>query len=247
MILEVFLATALGQTGYYTPQEAQSLFAQANDACAREDYPAAKEAYQKLLDHGFGGQDVLFNLGTSLLAEGDLGAAVLYLERARRAGGAAPDVEANLAVARSRQLDQVVGGPSEEPFLQRVVGATSAETVAWSFLVAWDLGLLLLLLRRFARAWRTTLAVAAWSALALAIPIGSLLAAHLYVRETVSDAVVIAKTLPARELPKDSAKVSFEVHSGLKLRLLERAGKFVKVRLPNGLEGWTELTGVAEI
>jgi len=76
---------------------------------------------------------------------------------------------------------------------------------------------------------------------------GLLLTAHVYVRETVSQAVVIAQTLPARELPKDSAKASFEVHSGLKLRLLERSGKYVKVRLPNGLEGWTDLNGLAEI
>ena len=90
-------------------------------------------------------------------------------------------------------------------------------------------------------------AVVAGSALAIALPAGLLLVAHMYVRETISEAVVMARTLPARELPKDSAKVSFEVHSGLKLRLLERSGKFVKVRLPNGLEGWTELDGVAEI
>jgi len=245
-MIAAVLAAILAQGSYYTAEEAQSLFSQANDAYDREDYATAREGYQKLLDHGFGGPDVLFNLGTNFLAQGDLGAAVLYLERARRAGGAS-DVDANLALARSKQLDQIVGGPSEDPFLQRVVAATSENALAWLFLAAWDLSLLLILLRRFVSSRRILTAVVAGSALALALPTGLLLVAHIYVRETISEAVVMARTLPARELPKDSAKVSFEVHSGLKLRLLERSGKFVKVRLPNGLEGWAELDGVAEI
>jgi len=247
MIAGMLLAAVLAQSAYYTPEEAQSLFSQANDAYDREDYAEARDAYQRLIDHGFGGADVLFNLGTTYLAQGDLGAAVLYLERARRAGGLAPDVEANLAVARCKQLDQVVGGASEEPFVQRVVAATSADAIAGLFLVTWEVGLTLLILLRFARRRRTLIAVAGICLLALAIPVSLVLAAHVYVRETTSDGVVMAKTLPARELPRDTAKVSFEVHSGLKLRLLERSGNFVKVRLPNGLEGWTEQSGVVEI
>ncbi len=241
------LAIVLAQSSYYTPDEAQSLFAQANDAYDREDYAGAREGYHKLLDHRFGGPDVLFNLGTTCLAQGDLGAAVLYLERARRAGSSAPDVDANLALARSKQLDQVVGGPAEEPFIQRVVSASSGDAAAWLFLAAWDATLLLFLVLRFARGPRTLTMVAALAALALAVPSGLMLAGQVYVQENLSEAVVMAKTLPARELPKDSARVSFEVHSGLKLRLLEHSGKFVKVRLPNGLEGWTEASGVAEI
>jgi hypothetical protein len=242
------LAVALVQSSYYTADEAHSLFAQANDAYDREDYAGAREGYQKLLDHGFGGADVLFNLGTTCLAQGDLGGAVLNLERARRAGSSVPDVEANLALARSRQLDQVVGGAAEEPFVERVVAATSGDAVAWLFLAAWDGSLVLFLLMRLAaRALRVLTMVAAIVLLAIAVPSGLTLAAQVYVQENLSEAVVMAKTLPVRELPKESGRVSFEVHSGLKLRLLGHSGKFVKVRLPNGLEGWAEESGVAEI
>ncbi len=248
MMRAILLAVVLAQSSYYTPEEAQSLFSQANDAYDREDYASAKDGYQKLLAHGFGGPDVLFNLGTTFLAQGELGEAVLYLERARRAGNSAPDVDANLAVARSRQLDQVVGGPAEEPFLQRLVLVTSSETAAWIFLVAWDLGLVLLLILRFFRTGRRSWVAALTIALlALSLPSGLLLMSHVYVRETVSDGVVIAKTLAARELPKEASKISFEVHSGLRVRLLESSGKFIKVRLPNGLEGWMEKEGIAEI
>lgn len=246
MIAGLILASLLAQ-GYYTPQEAQAVFKQANEAYDRGDHASAKQGYQQLLAHGFEGADLLFNLGTTCLAAGDLGEAVLYLERARRATGSTGDIDANLVLARSRQLDQVVGG-AEEPFIQRLVVATSGEIAAWWLLVTWLGFFVLLLARRLLRpgrrAWAGGLAALL---LVSSLPAGLLLAAHVYVRETVFEGVVIAKTLAARELPADSAKVSFEVHAGLKMRLLEVAGKFVKVRLPNGLEGWAERDGLAEI
>ncbi len=243
----VLLAAVLGQ-GYYSPEEAQALFSQANEAYTREDYTAAREGYEKLLNRGLGGPDVLYNLGTTYLAQGDVGRAVLSLERAKRQGGQAPDLEANLAMARARQLDKVEGPAAEDPFLIRVVDATDGQMVAWGFLGAWVFGLAMLLLFRFLRPGRRAWAavVAAFS-LIMALPVGALLAAHVYVEETVNEAVVLAPRLVAREFPRDNAKVRFEVHPGLKVRLLEDTGRFVRIRLPNGLEGWTDREGVAEI
>ncbi len=247
MISALALSLVLSQ-GYFTPEEAQALFTQANEAYYREDYAAAEQGYQKLLTRGLGGADVLFNLGTSYLAQGKLGEAVLYLERARLAGGRAEDVEANLAVARAKQIDQVVGAQAADPFLRRVTLAVPESVITWLFLGAWVLGFAGLCARRLivgsSRSLATALAVAG---LALAVPTGAVLAAHVYVDQTLEEAVVVAGTLPARELPKPSAKISFEVHAGLKVRLLESSGRFVKIRLPNGLEGWAEREGVADI
>lgn len=244
----LWLVASLALAQYYTPEEAQALFQQANDAHYREQYGEAQKLYERLLERGYGGPDVLFNLGTAYLAEGKLGEAVLYLERARRAGGRSEDIEANLAVARSRQLDQVVGSHADEPFLQRLAAATPEPLVSWAFLSSWCGGLGLLFASRFFRPGRRALPVAVGSlALLAALLLGGLVAAHAYVARTVHEAVVLADSLKVRELPKDGGKVSFEVHAGLKVRLIEDSGRFVKIRLPNGLEGWTEKEGVAAL
>lgn len=233
---------------YYTPEEAQALFQQANDAYYREQYGEAQKLYERLLERGYGGPDVLFNLGTAYLAEGKLGEAVLHLERAKRNGGRSEDIEANLAVARSRQLDQVIGAGADEPFLQRLAAATPEPWVSWAFLVSWCGGWGWLLLSRFFRPGRRALSVALGSlSLLAALLLGGLVAAHAYVARTVQEGVVLAGSLKVRELPKDGGKVSFEVHAGLKVRLIEDSGPFVKIRLPNGLEGWTEKKGVAAL
>jgi hypothetical protein len=33
----------------------------------------------------------------------------------------------------------------------------------------------------------------------------------------------------------------------LKVRVMEETGRYVRIRLPNGLEGWAEREGVSEI
>ncbi|MFL5346893.1 MAG: SH3 domain-containing protein [Hyalangium sp.] len=243
----ILVATLLGQS-YYTPEEAQALFTQANEAYTHEDYKAAQEGYEKLLSHGQGGPDVLYNLGTTYLAQGDLGHAVLSLERAWKEGGRAPDLEANLALARAQQKDKVEGAAVEEDFVTRLVRATPGVAVAGVFLASWAAGFLLLLLFRFLKpGHRTWVGVLAAFSLIVALPTGALLAAHVWVERTVHEAVVLSKTMVAREFPKGDAKALFEVHAGLKVRLLEDTGRYVRIRLPNGLEGWTEREGVAEI
>jgi len=246
-ITAMLAAMLLGQ-GYYTPEEAQELFTQANEAYAREDYATARDGYEKLISHGQGGPDVLYNLGTAYLAQGDLGRAVLALERAWKQGGRAPDLEANLALARAQQKDKVEGAAVEEDFLTRLVKATPGAIVGGVFLGSWTAGFGLLLLFRFLRPGRRSwAAVLAGLALTVAVPSGALLAAHVWVARTVREAVVLSKVMDVREFPKEGAKTPFQIHEGLKIRLLEEAGRYVRIRLPNGLEGWTEREGVAEL
>jgi hypothetical protein len=246
-ITAILVATLLGQD-YYSAEEAQALFQQANEAFYKQDYTAARDGYEKLLSRGFGGPDIHYNLGTTYLAHGNVGHAVLAFERARKAGGEGPDLEANLALARARQLDKVVGTELEETFPQRVAAATPGNLVAWLFLGTWFAGFLFLFLFRLLRpGQRTWAAVVGILLLTASVPSGAVLAAHIWVHETLHEAVVIAPTLHAREFPRDEAKVSFEVHPGLKVRVMEETGRFVRIRLPNGLEGWAERKGVAEI
>jgi hypothetical protein len=240
----LLLALALSQSSY-SAGEARAIFTEGVEAYGRDDTAGAESAFRKLVDHGLGGTDVNYNLGTACLAQGKLGDAVLYLERARREGGGA-DVDANLAIARGRVVDQVVGAGSDEGVVSRVVAATTSGGAAIAFLVPWCAGFLLLLVGRLRGLTRST-AAGALLLLALALPGGALLLAHVVFHQTVHEAVVLAKTLPVRETPEPTSKVAFELHAGSGVRLLASSGPFVRVRLPNGLEGWAEERGVARI
>ncbi len=230
----LLLSLMLSQMSY-SPAEARGIFAEGVEAYGRDDPASAEVAFRKLLEHGMGGPDVEYNLGTAELAQGKLGEAVLFLERARRQGGGS-DVDANLTIARGRVVDQVVGASAEEGMASRVVAASSATAAAVAFLIPWGLGFLLLLL------WRVRP-----SQMTAAAGVLLLLLALFVVSQTVQEAVVLAKTLPVRETPEAASKVAFELHAGSGVRLLAASGPFVRLRLPNGLEGWAEQKYLARI
>lgn len=244
MITSVVLALFLAQ---YTPQEAQSVFVEANDAYYRGDFNAASERYLKLLEAGLGGADVLFNLGTSELAANRLGPAVLYLERAAKLSDD-DDVNVNLAVARQRQVDQVVGDEVSVPFTQRLAAAMDEKVVAIAFLVTWWLGFIVLWFtwRRLPGS-RLIPGLVAAVLLVVGASLGGALGIAANVRENVIEAIVQPSSAQVREFPGDTARVAFEVHAGLKVRIMETSGRFVRVRLPNALEGWTEKEGVVPL
>ena len=235
--MNALLVSLLLAQSYYTPQEAQSLFQEANVAYSKGDFAGARERYERLIEHGQGGADVLYNLGTAALAEGKLGPAVLSLERARRAGGAEVDVDGNLGVARARQLDQVAGETTEEPLSSRIAEAVPRLPVTAAFVTLWAAGWLLLVAARRVRGLRV---LGILVLLLGAVPSGFLLLAHVVAEHAVLQGVVMAPVVSARELPSADAKISFEAHAGLKVQLLQNVGDFVHIRLPNGLEGWTE-------
>lgn len=242
--LSLALALTLTQ---YTAQEAQSLFVEGNDAYYKGDYPGARERYEKLLNAGLGGPDVLFNLGTTHLAAGELGPAILYLERAYRLSDD-DDIGANLAVARQRQVDQVVGEETAVPFTQRLAAATDGRIVGAAFLVVWWLGFALFWVTwRREAGTRVLLGLVTAFVLVVGVALGATLAIHEWVRATVVEAVVLPDSAMVREYPGEAARVSFEVHAGLKVRIMETSGRYVRVRLPNALEGWTEKEGLVSL
>jgi hypothetical protein len=248
MTLALVTALALSQA-YYTPEEAAQVFEEANAAFYKDppDFEAAEAGYLKLIEHGHAGADVLFNLGTTYLAAGDLGRAVLYLERARKLSRA-DDIEANLAMAHQQQGDKVVGATTSEPFLERVSDASDERVTSWLALVSiWLTFALVLLFRRMAPGTRLSVALGIAVCAVVATTTSALTAVDAYVTESFVEGVVMPPTARVREFPGDAAKIAFEVHAGLKVRVMEQSGKFVRIRLPNNLEGWTEREGVVEL
>lgn len=233
----LLLSAVLAQ---YTPQEAQAVFAEANAAYYERDAGVAEQKYEKLLAQGQGGPDVLFNLGTACLAQGKLGKAVLYLERARRLS-TDDDIEAQLALAKQAQLDRVLGDTGEAPFVQRLAATLDGDLIAAAVLaLVWLTFLVWLWWRRGDGGPRVVPALVLAGVALLALAAVGGLAAEVYVSHTVKEAVVMQDTVQAKEFPGEQARTAFEVHAGLTLRVMETQGSYTRIRLPNALEGWVE-------
>ena len=205
----ILVATLLGQA-YYTPEEAQALFAQANEAYTREDYTAAREGYEKLLSHGHGRPGRALQPGHHVSGAGRPGPrgarAGAGLEGGRPRAGPGGEPLAGPRAAEGQGGGRGGGGGLRDALVRGHAGRRSSAGRSWARgSSASGCCCCSGSSRPGRRSWAAVLAALA---LLVALPSGGLLAAHAWVDRTVHEAVVLSPTLVAREFPKGDAKVA---------------------------------------
>ena len=218
-----------------------------NDAYLRGDYAGAVAAYEQIDRQQVASSELTFNLGNAYYRRDALGRAMWAWERTLALDPDHDDARYNLErarkVAESRVHDKLEGA-DRDPAWIRLVGQLTESTEAWLFVVLY-LGFFAALLLRL-RARRLNAAdeghAAAWGALAAILGVCALLAGALLVGRAAIARVPFGVILPDHVAVKEGAdanyKTTFEIHAGLRVRLLERDQDWVRVRLANGLEGW---------
>lgn len=217
-------------------------FRRANQDYFRGDFAAAAGGYRRVVDLGVASADVYYNLGNAELRAGRIGPAIWSYERARALAPGDDDVVWNLAAARrqaeTRWRDRL-RGESVEPWWARLVMVAFGPAVPPAFAGAWCGVFAALLLRRVSRGMvRAGLAVAAGLLGVAALVLGLVWGGRAMHDRLVRRAIVLPDEVAAAEGPDERARVTFRVHGGLDVRIVDRDGPWLRVRLPNGLEGW---------
>lgn len=213
------------------PAGAEAFAKQAEQAYLARDYATAEKWYVAAINQGAESADLEYDLGTAAAQAGDMGQAVLHLERALKLSPWDGDARENLSRIREKRVDKVVGQDLGDSPLQRLLHGLPVAELSWAFAVLWVLGFLLLALRRA----RGLAIVGA----AIALACGGLAWAADRA-DAIPFAVVTAPVAQVRSGPDPKLPTSFEIHEGLKVVLENREAGYVRVRLANGLEGWVE-------
>jgi hypothetical protein len=212
-----------------------------NEAHLRGDYAAAAAAYEQLDRQHVVSEDLYYNMGVTYFREGRLGKAIWAFERALVV--APDDEDARFNVAQTRKLaDQrahdKLEGAEREPLWIRVVTYFGPGTQVGLFCTLY-LGCFALLFIRRKLAPDSRLAV---STAAAVLGASALLAGLLVLGRMNLDrlpfAVVLPDTVAVKEGADSNFRTSFQVHGGLRVRVLEREHDWARVRLANGLEGF---------
>ena len=224
----------------------ERLWQQAHAAYDAGDYPRATAAYRQILrvrpDAGW----VLFNLGNSLLRDGDLGPAVAaYRQSAARLPRQA-DVQANLAYARQRGLD-AASVPETAAVWRRIFfwhfGMNSSELLVLtglSNLLFWGL-LAWRRLRRVGEAVR----LGSWVAGAALLALGaSTLLRRLHPEQV---AVVVPAEIEVYSGTDRATVVRFRLHAGTEMWVRDVHEGWVRVQLGDDKEGWVAATDVVRV
>ncbi|HEX2657787.1 MAG TPA: tetratricopeptide repeat protein [Polyangia bacterium] len=218
----------------------------ANDAYLRGDYAAAVSAYEQL-DRQVVSSELAFHLGNAYYRKGQLGPAIWSWERALALDPDQDDARYNLEQARkvaATRVQDKIEGADREPAWMRLVSLLpgTSEVGLFAALYLAFFGALALRLRARRAGGSDDGHAAAWTAVAAILGVTVALAAALLVGRLAMNRLPVGVVLPDQVAVKEGAdanyKTSFDVHAGLRVRLLEHDQDWVRIRLANGLEGW---------
>ena len=232
--------------------QAGPLWEQANEFYAQAMYDSAAFLYEDLLEEGFAGFDLEYNLGNAYFKLGELGQAILHYERAQEYDSRNKDLVHNLELAYLRQPDREIT-PLPENVFQRIwksmVGVFSASK--WGFLTIAFFWLGVLGMGLFWFSVDLSYRKLGWFAAITAFVIGalSLLLGWGQHNLELSDrhAIIMEPSAVIKSAPSESATNLYILREGFKLRITDETTSWTEVTLADGNVGWIPSEVLEEI
>jgi tetratricopeptide (TPR) repeat protein len=210
-------------------------------------YAEAAQTYEQLVAGGVQDSTVFYNLGNAYYQQGDIGRAILNYERAQRLTPRDDDVQANLALAREKIVDQY--GADDALLNQLTVWARSWLTLnemAVAALGLWLLlgGFILLYRRKNSTLVKGLLGVTAVLFLGGLFSLGT----RLYVESNRPVAIVVVAETAVASGPGEQYPTQFTLHSGASVAILDERPNWTRITLPGDqLQGWVAAGAVTAV
>ena len=215
------------------------------------EYEQAIEEYRKLVDEGYLGASLFYNLGNSYYRIGKIGLAILYYEKALNLSPSDEDIKHNLNFAQLSTVDRIQPLPAFFLFewWEGILGSFSENGWAYIVFILYLLVIIIAASYFFTRSIRQQKlilfsGVATLFILALAV---SLLVVKMNRDATVKSGVVVEQFVTVKSSPDPKSTDAFVIHEGLKVNLEDKLDEWVKVRLADGKVGWIENNYVEQI
>ena len=237
----LFLAL-LGTLLTASAQTATDEFERGNSFYRDGKFDQAAGAYEAILNQGVATPAIYFNLGNSYYRMGKTAPTILAYERALRLRPNDPDIKHNLDLVNLKTLDRIE--PLPELFfidwLRTVSSFVPLHTTIWLFALGWllmfgCLAALYVVSNFTALRFLRTITIAAMIAL---IPVSILLVTQIADSRTRNDAIVTTTVATAKTSPDSQSLDAFVIHEGLKVKLSDAVGDWVKIVLADGKIGW---------
>ncbi len=205
-------------------------------------YEKAAETYEKLVATGKVAPEVYFNLGNSYYKTGNLAAAVLNYERAKRLRPSDPDISYNLRMAYLNTIDKIEPVPQlfYEKWWDDFVNEGSINTRALItillFWMAFAVAAVYLFSNRVAIK-KTTFFLTILLVLSGTFTCFLTYMQHHHLKQHQA-AVIFAVSAYAKSSPDDKSANLFLLHAGTRIEVLDELQGWKKIRIANGNEGW---------
>ncbi len=231
-------------------QPPEQLYQQGNLLYQQGNVEQAKETYESIVHEGYVSGELFYNLGNAYYKTGNIAKAILNYERALRLMPQDDDLRHNLQLANLMITDRI--DPVPRLFIwdywDDIKNAFSLRSITWVtylgyLVVIGSLGLVVLA-RTYAMRKIGVIVTAAGVlvfAFVLMIFVGKISDAR-----RTDEAIVMASIATVKNSPDPKSSDAFVLHSGIKVKVTDRVGEWIKVRLVDGKVGWLE-AGDAEL
>jgi tetratricopeptide (TPR) repeat protein len=225
-------------------QDPDRIFDQANVLYQQGKFEEAGRAYESLIQNGYSGGEVFYNLGNCYYKRGILPKAIIYYERARRVMPNDDDLQHNLQLANLMITDKIDPTPRlfVWEFWDGVKDAFSLRGITWlgyGVFVCLAASVMGFVLARSFRAKKAALLAGIGSAVLLVL-ILLIFGAKFSALHRTDAAIVTANITTVKNSPDAKSSDAFVVHGGLKVQITDRVNEWVKIRLADGKVGWME-------
>ena len=217
-------------------------FAKGNQLYREGKYPDAAAAYEGILKQGSVSAEIYYNLGNAYYRAGKIGPSVLAFERAARLRPNDADIVHNLKLAQLKTFDRI--DPVPELFLVQWARSAAAlvppNIVILVFVLAWILTFgSLAVMASILHHGVVRMARILWIVVSLAVVCsGILMAIQVSVQSSHDQAIIMVQTVTAKSSPDEHSVDAFVIHEGLKVRLSDSVGEWIKITLADGKVGW---------
>jgi hypothetical protein len=251
-IVQIVLLILIQFPGYCNDNFDPSLLMKtANDLYKNNQYQGAIDVYNKIIENGYEGTSLFYNLGNAHYRLGKVGYAILYYEKALNISPNDEETKHNLALAKLNIKDKVDELP---PFFIFNIweGVLALFSVSgWTF-VAYILFILLLvsIIAYFFSRTSTQQRFSFFGGVGLSvllILVIILLAVKMNKEYNVKDGIIVENIVTIKSSPDNLSKDEFIVHEGLKVRVEDKVDNWIKIRLADGKVGWIMEKNIGQI
>lgn len=232
-------------------QSADSLFVEANKLYQQEKYEEALSLFELISTSKLESDDLYYNMANAYYKTNQVAPAVYYYEKALLLNPNHTDAAHNLSFAQRMGIDNIEALPKTlgQKFSKSVIQKYSYNTWAYIAVVCSFLFALLFLLYHFSYSSvnkRFYFISSLISAFLIIIAVLFSYTNYEYVKSHKT-AIVFAEQASVKSAPTASGEISFELHEGTKVQLLESLDGYKKIKIADGKIGWIADDDIKEL
>lgn len=229
----------------------QSLFDQATQNYAEQNYEEAVKNYQGILDQGKASVEVYFNLGNAYYKLDKLGPSIFYYNKALQLNPNDSDVQNNLLFAQEKTVDVIEESPKTglANFIDSLISIFSFDTWAvWAIIFAFGL-LVFGVLYYFAvkAGWKRLF----FSLAVIAVVAGALSIVFAYQQQVIQQskkyAIIYESEVEVHTEPNHNSPEAFRLHEGTKVKILDTFNGYAQIKLIDDSRGWVKQEAINEL